>query len=119
MPPRAGSWPPTPAASRSVALAAAAALAGAAPAHANLFTKEVCTEDVGTHAAAWVNYCEDLQISDTGIVTTAAGLYVCNAVTGCTGSPIVVERTGAGVDTSTRQVCYMVYGNGGRGLTCI
>lgn len=96
-----------------VALASAGALAtGAPPAEAVL----VCTGDVGAVPTAYVNYCQDVQIVMGGVVTSAAGLYVC--VDGsCTLVP--VHRTGAGVNTSTRQVCYVIYGNGGMGYRCI
>jgi hypothetical protein len=101
----------------AVAVAGVAALATGVPAHATTTTKEVCTGDVGLRPVAWVNYCQDVQFSDdTAIVSTAAGLYVCTAVTGCV--PIPIDRTGAGVNGS-RQVCFVIDGNGGRGWTCV
>jgi hypothetical protein len=96
-----------------VGVVGAAALAvSSAPADATV----VCTGDVGARPTAWVNYCQDVQIVMGGVVTTAAGVYVC-----VDGSciPFTVHRTGAGVDTSTRKVCYVIYGNGGQGYRCI
>ncbi|HVF06877.1 MAG TPA: hypothetical protein VNA20_18715 [Frankiaceae bacterium] len=96
-----------------VAIAGLAAIAGSAPA---ADAQAVCTGDVGAVPTAYVNYCQDVQIVMGGVATTAAGLYIC--VNGsCTLVP--VHRTGAGVNTSTRQVCYVIYGNGGQGYRCI
>jgi len=101
----------------AVALAGVAALATGVPAHATTTTVHKCTGDVGATTVAWVNYCQDVQYSDdTAIVSTAAGLYVCTAATGCV--PIPIDRTGAGVN-GARQVCFVVAGNGGRGWTCV
>ena len=65
-----------------------------------------CTPRAGT-TTTYVYYCTDVSLVGGGIVTTAGDLYFCIDAS-C--NKLHLDRNGAGVNTTTRQVCFILFG---------